>query len=455
MNLPVISLLALAVAVTLSCTTKINVGVLSMALAWIIGVYLAGRPFAEIAAGFPTVLFLTLVGVTLLFTQAKVNGTLDKVANRAVRSCRGSLPMVPVMFFFLAFVFGSIGPGSIASAALIGPMAMTVAAQTGIPAFLMAIMVANGANSGSLSPIGPTGIIVNGLMEKMALPAVPWHNYFIVFIAHATVAFTGYLVFGGWRFFRSENLRRRAEVGVPAGVEARAAVYDNKIQDQPSVVTTAVGATKIPNGDVPDADRPFQWRHWVTLTVICTLVVGVIFFGVNVGMGALAGAVVLVLVKATDEAQAIRSMPWGPILMVSGVTVLIALIEKTGGIDLFAAILASISTPQSVTGVIAFIGGSISIYSSTAGVVLPAFLPTVPGLAERLGTSDVLPIAWSLIVGSHLVDVSPLSTTGALCIAAAQNTDVRRLFRQMLAWGMSMAVVAAAGCYIAFGLLWR
>jgi len=65
-----------------------------------------------------------------------------------------------------------------------------------------------------------------------------------------------------------------------------------------------------------------------------------------------------------------------------------------------------------------------------------------------------MPVAWSLIVGSHLVDVSPLSTTGALCIAAAYNTDVRKLFRQMLAWGMSMAVVAAIGCYIVFGLLW-
>jgi len=192
MNLAAISLLALAIAVTLSCTTKINVGILSMALAWIIGVYLAGRPFSEIAAGFPTGLFLTLVGVTLLFTQAKVNGTLDKIAHRAVQSCGGSLTLSPGMFFFLAFVFGSIGPGSVASAALIGPMAMTVAAQIGIPAFPMAIMVANGANSASLSPIGPTGIIVNSIFEKMGMPAVPWWNYFIVFVAHAIVAFIGY-----------------------------------------------------------------------------------------------------------------------------------------------------------------------------------------------------------------------------------------------------------------------
>jgi hypothetical protein len=101
MNLETLSLAALAVAVTLSCTTKINVGILSMALAWIIGVYVAGRPFSEVATGFPTQLVLTLTGVTLLFTQAKVNGTLDKIAHRAVLSCRGSLSLVPVMFFFL------------------------------------------------------------------------------------------------------------------------------------------------------------------------------------------------------------------------------------------------------------------------------------------------------------------------------------------------------------------
>ena len=110
MSLAALSLIALAIAVTLSCTTKINVGILSLVLAWIIGVYLAGRPFNEVIAGFPTGLFLTLVGVTLLFTQAKVNGTLDKIAHRAVRSCRGSLPLIPVMFFFLACLFGSIGP---------------------------------------------------------------------------------------------------------------------------------------------------------------------------------------------------------------------------------------------------------------------------------------------------------------------------------------------------------
>ena len=76
----------------------------------------------------------------------------------------------------------------------------------------------------------------------------------------------------------------------------------------------------------------------------------VIALDVNVGMASLAGAVLLVLIGAGDESRALRSMPWGPILMVSGVTVLVALIEKTGGMDLFSALLARLASPETVAG---------------------------------------------------------------------------------------------------------
>ena len=53
-----------------------------------------------------------------------------------------------------------------------------------------------------------------------------------------------------------------------------------------------------------------------------------------------------------------------------------------------------------------------------------------------------------------LVDVSPLSTLGALCIASAPQTEERTaLFNKMLCWGLSMSVVGAVVCYVFFGLL--
>ncbi|MBL8208900.1 MAG: C4-dicarboxylate ABC transporter, partial [Blastocatellia bacterium] len=148
------------------------------------------------------------------------------------------------------------------------------------------------------------------------------------------------------------------------------------------------------------------------------------------------------------------AIPWNTILMVCGVTVLVAMLEKTGGMDLFTSLLAKLASQRSITGVIAFITGLVSVYSSSTGVVLPTFLPAIPSLIEKLGGGDPLAIAYSINVGSHLVDVSPLSTLGALCIANAADGENRtRLFHKMLGWGLSMAVVGAVVCFVFFGLL--
>jgi di/tricarboxylate transporter len=428
MPLAELSLAALVIAIAVSCFSEVNVGFLAIALAWVVGVYLGGMSIGELVAGFPAQLFLTLAGVTLLFSQAQVNGTLDRIAHHSVRFCRGNAGTIGVMFFFLALALASIGPGNIASAALVAPIAMGVAAQMGIPPFLMAIMVGNGANAGSLSPIAPTGIIVNEIMAKGGMPGYAAENYFNNMIAHTTVAFAGYFLFGGWRLFKRDAPNEAAPASVGAAAARPPAVRAN--------------------------DPALERAHWITIGVIATLIVTVIVFGVNVGMGAFAGAVLLTLLKVADEKKAVQTMPWRVIMMVTGVTVLIALLEKTGGMDLFTSFLASASTPDTVTGVTAFFTALISIYSSTSGVVLPAFLPTVPGLVERLGGGDPLAIASSMNVGGHLVDVSPLSTIGALCLACAPHTeDGRALFNKLMAWGLSMSVVGAVLCWFFFGWL--
>jgi di/tricarboxylate transporter len=414
-----ISLAALVVTIVLSCVTKVNPGVAAIVLAWLIGVYLGpawGKPFdvKAVLAGFPTELFLTLAGVTLLFAQAQGNGTLDRVARAALRGCRGNVGFMPVMFFGLALAIASIGAGNIASAALVAPMAMAVAQRAGIPPFLMTIMVAHGSVAGALSPVAPTGIIANGIMARMGMSGFERQNFLYNLAANAMVAAIGYLAFGGWRLF-GRNFEDDVESAESGG------------------------------GGIGKA-------HVLTLGTIAALIVAVVFFKVHVGMGAFASAMLLALAGAADERAAIRAMPWGVIVMVCGVTVLTALLEKTGGIDLFTTVLVKFSTHKTVTGVIALVTGLVSVYSSTSGVVLPAFLPSVPGLVQKLGGGDPLAIASSILIGGHLVDVSPLSTIGALCVAGASTSDDRRvLFNQVLAWGLSMSVVAAVGCYLVFG----
>jgi di/tricarboxylate transporter len=425
MTLAWLSLIALVVAMIVSCVTELNVGVLALALAWLVGVYAGGMSLNDVLSGFPVQLFLTLAGVTLLFTQAQLNGTLDRVAQGAVRLCRGNAGLIPVMFFALASVIASLGPGNVATASMMAPMAMAVAARAAIPPFLMAIMVGNGAQAGALSPFAPTGIIVNGLMEKIGLPGFEWSSYASNFVAHTLVAFLGYALLGGVRLFRGAS---RGVTNVQAS----------------SLETSGAAASAVP----PRVS--LTTAHWVTLAIIFSVLVTVLFFNANIGMAAFTGAVLMAVLRVADHDQAVRRMPWAVILMVSGVSVLVALLEKTRGLDLFTTLLAQIATPGTLTGVIAFVTGIISVYSSTSGVVLPAFLPTVPGLVARLG-GDPVGVAFSMNIGAHLVDMSPLSTTGAMCIAGiADPAQVRPTYNKLLAWGMSMTVIGAFGCYLFF-----
>ena len=50
----------------------------------------------------------------------------------------------------------------------------------------------------------------------------------------------------------------------------------------------------------------------------------------------------------------IAGVPWSIILMVCGVSVLVGVIEKTGGMDLFTTLLARITTPGTANGMMAF-----------------------------------------------------------------------------------------------------
>jgi di/tricarboxylate transporter len=408
-----ISVAALVIAVTLSCTTTVNVGILSMAMALIVGVYLGGMTPESVLEGFPTALLITLVGVTLLFSIAEVNGTLARVTARAVRLCRGQAGLLPIMFFILGVVIATIGAGATPASALLAPPAMAVAARAGIPLLLMAIMAGNGALAGTLSPFAPTGIVAHGVMARIGLGGVEWQTYAYNAVAHTIVGVGGFLVLGGWKLFLRGDRTVRAEE--------------------------------------PDAGA-METSHWLTVAGIVILIVSVAFLGVNVGMAAIIIATALVLLRTVDEGRAIQRMPWGVILMVTGVTVLISLLEETKGMALFTSGLANVATPATIAPVVAFGTGVVSVYSSTSGVVLPAFLPMVPDLAARVGGLPPLPIAWSMNIGASLVDLSSLSTVGALFLAGAPaGSDTRALFNGLLVWGLSMAVVGAAICWILFG----
>ena len=411
-NPATLSLIALGVVILVSLTSRINIGVLAVALATIVAVLVAKWKPAEFAGSFPADLFLTLVGVSVLFGAAQANGTLAATAERVVWLSAGRTGLLPILFFVFAGLFSALGPGAISATALLAPLAMTTGLRAGAPPFLLALMVANGANAGTLSPVAAGGLIVSAQMEKAGLVGHEWQAFAANFVAHTVVAAAAFVLFGGLTLIR-------------------------KGRDGAAAITLT----------------PLEGRHWFTLAIVTAWIACVIFLGYPPGLTAFIAAAILIVTKLADDATSLRSVPWAVIVMVCGVGVLVSVMDKTGGMDLFTTGLSKITTPDTANGMMAFVTGLISTYSSTSGVVYPAFLPTVTGLVEKLGGGDPLEIALSINVGAALVDVSPLSTIGALAIAAvpAGAADTKKLFRNMLIWGFAMTLVGAVFCQLFIG----
>ena len=424
--LGILSLVALLVAVVISCISERNVGIMCIAFGFLIAMSTGGvMKVSDLNKFFPLRLFMILVGATLLFSMATINGTVEKMAKWAVKGSRGIVGMLPIIFFILSVVLAAIGPGNIATTVVLAPIGMALCAETRISPFLMTLMIVNGANAGALSPLAPTGIIANGLVEKIHLEYIGGQIFWNSLLGNGVAALMAFFAFGGLKLWGKKvdpDMQSRVKAIVDAPIE------------------------------------PWNRKQLITAAAITLWIVLVLFFKWDVGYTALTLAVILSMFNCADEAEAMKKQPWYTMFMLVGVMVLVEVAGSTGGLDYAISAIAAVSSPTTISTVFGFINGFVSIYSGSSAVVMPTFIPLIPGLVAKLGLvgPDAVDMARNLVytcaVSAHLVDASPLSLLGALCIAAAPEWEDRnKLFRKLLIWGMAMSVFAA---FISF-IFWR
>ncbi|MDR3565897.1 MAG: SLC13 family permease [Negativicutes bacterium] len=419
MDVSILSLIALVLALIIACVSPKNVGVLAIAFAFIVG-QIGNVPTAKIIGGFPLSLFMTLAGTTYLFGIAIANGTIDKFTKYSVKAVRGSVGILPIVLFFVAFLLSALGPGHTAILALISAPCLLLAEEVGIPVFVMAMMIGNGAQAAAMSPITPAGVIANSLAAKIGYTGITWHLFWNTFLGHAVVGFSAYCLFGGLRLWKKQD------------PEAAAAV--KRILDVPV--------------------EPFNYQQKITMVGVLVLMVCALIFKSDVGLTAFTIGAGLTLLNAADEGKAIKAMPWPTILLICGVTVLIGLMQNVGGMALFAGFIAKVSTPDTATLVVGSVASLISVYASTSGVIMPAFIPMIPDLLAKMGGGDGLALVYTVVLAGHIVDLSSLSPSGALLFGGAgPKTDKTKFFRQLLAWGFAMVIVGSVISWLFFTVL--
>ncbi len=407
-----LSLVFLLIAIFLGFFRKMNTGLLSIAFALVLG-RMAGIADAEIIKGFNASLFLMLLGVTYLFSLAQLNGTLDLLAQKVIALAGKRIYLIPIIIYVFSTILAAIGPGTVPTMAIMMVFSMALAAEMKISPVLLATLTALGATGGGVSPLAATGIIGINLCAEFGLTGIEKEFLLNGILASTIYAVIVYVLLGGYK------LKAQAE-----------------------------GTAK--------AIAAFNYKQLLTLAGIAAMVLLVMVWRINVGLVSFAVAAVLSFLRVSDEAKALKHIPWGTLLLITGVGVLMQLIIDLGGIDVLSSILVSVMSERTAAAVMGMTAGIMSWFSSTSGVVMPTLIPTIPHVAQQLGGVNQLELASTITMVANTASISPLSTGGALALAAYASAasdgqkHQQQLFVRM--FGVSALGVSVLCVFSYFGM---
>ena len=416
--MPVISLIVLAVVVAIGFIKKVNLGFLSLGVAFILAM-LGGLKASAVTGGFSSSMFVTLVGVTFLFGMASQNGTLDLFSKKVVALVGKNTVLIPILMFVLSAFISAIGPGHIAAGILMTTFAMYLAFEMKINPWVTALFAKLGANAGCASPLSLTGILAKELTTKEPI----------------SMEFTGA---NAAHLFLSTLLSRFVfTLIVYIGSKSYKVKADNPLK-----------WSEIPK---------FNRNQKLTMAAIVIMVICCIGFKLDTGLFAFIMAAVLILLGAADEKAAIKGIPWGTLVFICGVGALVSVIDKLGGITLVSDFLNSFLSEKTSVPIMAATSGILSWVSSTTGVVMPALYPIADQVAQQFTGVNYMELISAITATSFAAAISPLSTGGAIIMSSysaskeTTNEEMNKLFKNLFL--LSVANVGVNVLMSALGVL--
>ena len=412
MLLQSIALFFLVMAIVLGFVRKINVGIVSLGMALVLAL-IGGVKISVLFTGFPTKLFLTLLGTMFFFCLLQENHTLELLSKKIVSALANRQYLVPVIVYLVSYVLSAVGPGAISVQSVMVIFAVSLAVQMKTSPLLVASMAILGAVGGTASPIALTGIIVTDLTMNMNLGTdVATPVFYGVSAANFLCAVIVYFLFKGYKLKSVEGF---------------------ETEQLPS----------------------FNSQQKIGIFSIVLLVVAVVGFRYDVGFVSFSLALGLILCRAVNEKKALQLVPWNVLLLICGVNVLMSVTQAMGGIKLLSNLLAMLMNQHTAASVIGIMGGVMSWFSSANGVVFPTLIPTVPDIVRAGGgNADAVEMIMAIVGGATVAGISPLSTGGSLILASyTQETNAseetqQALFAKLFVTSFGMVTIVAVFSFL-------
>lgn len=394
-------ILAIIVSIVIGWKFKFNTGIIAMGFAFLLGFFGLGMKINDIIAFWPTTIVFYLLSISLFFTYATQNGTMDVLGRKMLYALGGNAKLIPVAIALVCAIVGGLGAGA-STPAIIGPFAFAMAISAGVNPALAAICIGFGNLIGSNNPYNGYGgvisknlIIANEVEEgrAMVMSNYIWVNMIIIVLIVLAVF---YFLFKG---FKAEKV----------SVEKPPAF--NAVQKKTfAIVVIAFLAMVVPS----------LLNTWIKDNLVISQLAGICQPQVIMVIGAL----VCAFMKLGDEKKVIKGIPINTIVMIVGVYMLIKVASEAGLIDAVSSALTSSIPRFFVPGAIVLFAAFLSFFSSSTSTVMPLMYPLVPVLAASLGMNEVA-LYSCIFFGGLSTAMSPFSTGGALTIASCPDNEVK------------------------------
>ena len=146
----------------------------------------------------------------------------------------------------------------------------------------------------------------------------------------------------------------------------------------------------------------------------------------DVGLVAAVFACIAAVLKLGDTKKVInKQVPWGTIVMICGVSMLITVASKGGAIEVVGEWIGSSLPKALICPVLFIIGGILSMFVSTNNVAIPTLFTLVPSIVGASGISPVI-LYMAIAVGCSSTGCFPFSGSGSFALGMCQDEKLQK-----------------------------
>lgn len=413
-------LMALAVSIGLGYKTKINIGFFTIAFAYLIGCFGMGLKPSEVIELWPVKIFFIILSVTLFYNFALANGALEKLASHLLYKCRKFPQFLPLAIFFAATIIAGLGAGFYTVLAFMAPITLLLCKKTNMNMIIGGMAANYGALAGANFMTSQSGIIFRSLMENTGISSQTAFSYSSgIFVLTLIIPIAVLGIYTLWN-------RQSNSIVIE---DQKPEPFDKKQKQSIFLIILMMSIVLV-----------FPILHLVFPDV---KTISFLNSKIDIAFLAITFSLISLLMKLADEKKVVALVPWGTLIMICGVGMLIALGVKLGIITTLSEWLAHNVPVWVIPVLLCLISAIMSVFSSTLGVVAPTLFPIVPALAITSGLNPLV-LFICIVVGAQATAISPFSSGGSLIMASAPaDIDKTKFFNQLLFKAIPVGLIAA------------